>query len=117
MYNYELKKGEELVLISDNTKVYTKDNVLLCTSIITNLRLIILDYPSGLYNSEEDLRTSGRWNYVRQKEIIFETNLSNILNIKKEKDYYKITFKNKEYILIKDEEIIKCLNSKDTKMF
>ena len=48
-------------------------------------------------------------NYIRKKEVIGEINLKDIENITKEDDYYKIEFKNKEYINLNDDEIINYL--------
>ena len=99
MYDFKLNKGEEIKLISDNTIVYTSSEERNVTCIITNKRLLILDYPSGVHNSAEDLRISGKMNYIRMKEIIGEIDLKDIEIIVKEADYYRIELKNKEYKL------------------
>lgn len=64
------------------------------TCIITNQRLLILDYPSGIHNSAEDLRISGKMNYIKMKEVIGEINLKDIETIIKESNNYTIEFKN-----------------------
>lgn len=110
MYDFKLNKNEEVKLISDNTIVYTAKEEKNVTCIITNQRFLILDYPSGVHNSAEDLRISGKMNYIRKKEVIGEIGLKDIEAIVKEADYYRIELKNKEYININDDDIIEYLN-------
>lgn len=109
MYNIVLDENEEIKLISDNTIVYNNKDELICTSIITNKRYLILDYPSDLYNTREDLRILNKLNYVKQKEVIFEINLDKILSVEKDNKYYKININKDEYILIDDIDIINYL--------
>ena len=113
MYNFKLNKNEEIKLISDNTIVYTDKEEINVTCIITNQRLLILDYPSGVHNSAEDLRISGKMTYIRKKEVIGEIDLKDIENITKESDHYKIEFNNKEYINLNDNEIIEYLKKEE----
>ena len=113
MYDFKLNKNEEVKLISDNTIVYTSSEEINVTCIITNKRLLILDYPSGIHNSAEDLRISGKMNYIRKKEIIEEIDLSVIASITKENNYYRIEINNKGYINLSDEEIIKYLKKEE----
>ncbi len=113
MYDFKLNKNEEVKLISDNTIVYTAKEDKNVTCIITNQRLLILDYPSGIYNSAEDLRISGKMTYIRKKEVIGEIDLKDIENIIKESDYYKIEFNNNEYINLNDNEIIEYLKKEE----
>ena len=112
MYDFKLNKNEKIKLISDNTIIYTANDERNVTCIITNQRLLILDYPSGIHNSAEDLRISGKMTYIRKKEVIGEINLEDIEIIIKESDYYKIQLKNKEYINLNDDEIINQLKKK-----
>lgn len=109
MYNIVLDENEEIKLISDNTIVYNNKEELICTSIITNKRYLILDYPSDLYNTREDLRILNKLSYVKQKEVIFEINLDKILSVEKDNKYYKININKDEYILIDDIDIINYL--------
>ena len=53
MYDFNLLDQEEIKLIIDDVLIY-KDNKLY-SFIITNKRLLVLDYPSPLCNSMEDL--------------------------------------------------------------
>lgn len=109
MYDFKLNKNEEIKLISNNTIVYTAKEEKNVTCIISNQRLLILDYPSKIYNSAEDLRISGKMTYIRKKEIAADINLKDITSITKENNYYKIELNNKRYINLSDEEIIKYL--------
>ena len=101
MYDIKFLSDEKIELISDNTLVYTKEGDKNCSSVVTNIRYLILDYPSGVYNSMEDLRISGKINYIKKKEIILRDN-----------DYDKIVLNNQEYILVNDKEIIEYLINK-----
>ena len=112
MYNVKLSNDEKIELISDDTIIYNNNDSSIYTSIITTNRYIILEYPSDVFNPKEDLRIIGRLNYIKQKEIIFETELKNIIKINKEKDYYKIVLPNNNYILMKDNQIVNYLIKK-----
>ena len=109
MYDFKLEQNEEVKLISDNTIIYFDKESKNYTSIITNKRLLILDYPSGIYNSAEDLRISGRMTYIRKKEVISEIYLNDMVSLENEKQFYKIILKNGKYLNINDDEIIYCL--------
>ena len=111
MYDFKLNKNEEIKLISDNTIVYTAKEIRNVTCIVTNQRLIILDYPNGVHNSAEDLRISSKISYIRNKEVIEEIDLKNIKNITKEANYFKMEFRNKKYINLNDDKVIEYLDS------
>ena len=82
MYNFELNIGEKIELISDNTMIYNGKESRVYTGIITNQRLLILDYPSNIHNSLEDLRISNKIYYIRKKEVIESINLKEIQLLK-----------------------------------
>ena len=109
MYNFKLEKDEEIILISDNTKVLNKDNYF--SSIITNKRLLILDYPSSYHNSMEELRIMNKMNYIKMKEIIFSQDLNSIKDITNKNNYYEIIFNDNTKIVIDDESIINELKN------
>ena len=109
MYNYKLLDNEEIALIDDNVIIKDKDN--LYTVIITNKRLLVLDYPSGVYNSMEDLRISGNINYVKMKEIILDKKIDEIKKIDDNSEFSKIIFLDDSFIQIKSIDVInKLLN-------
>ena len=101
MYDIKLEKNEQIILISDNTIINDK----LYTSVITNKRLLILDYPSQYHNSKEELRILGRINYIKMKEVIFSKNLKEIKKIVNN----KILFNDTEELIINDKDIINKL--------
>lgn len=101
MYDIKLENNEKIILISDNTIINDK----LYTSIITNKRFLILDYPSQYQNSQEELRILNRINYIKKKEVIFSQNIKDIKSITDN----KIAFINNEVILLNDKEIINRL--------
>ena len=111
MYNFDLINGEEIKLIVDNVFIY-RDNKLY-TFIITNKRLLILDYPSGLYNSMEDLRITSKMNYVRMKEVIFEKGLDDIKNVSKIRKKNRITFVDDRFIEFDSQDVYDVLMIKE----
>ena len=110
MYNFKLIDDEKIILIVDDVLIY-KDNKLY-TFIITNKRLLVLDYPSELYNSMEDLRISGKMNYIRMKEIVFERNLDDIIFVFKEGSKIKISFMDGSFIEFKSNDVYKLLKDR-----
>ena len=107
MYDLKLKENEEIKLIDDY--VLVKNNSEYLTVIITNQRLLVLDYPSMLYNSKEDLRISGKLNYIKMKEVVLGKKISEIKEIDDSQEYVKITFVNDTYIEIKGTSVIDML--------
>lgn len=108
MYDIKLMDNEKILLISDNSLIYNSNYEKVYTTIITNYRFLVLDFPSNKNNSLEDLRTSQRLTYINKKEIILSIKLDDINDITKQDDYYKIDFNN-NYILIKDNDIVNKL--------
>ena len=111
MYDIKFFTNEKIELISDNTVLLIDNKEKECSSIVTNKRYLILDYPSSVYNSSEDLRISGRGNYIKKKEVIFDISISDIKEIV-DGNFNKIVFNDEKYILVKDKDIILCLKNK-----
>ena len=109
MYDILFNKNEEIQLISDDTKIYIQKTYKTYTCIITNQRLLILDYPSSYHNSKEDLRISGKMPYIRKKEVISSVDLKDIISIDYKNKYCKINIKDDKYININDTEVINYL--------
>lgn len=107
MYNFELLNDEKIKKIIDDVLIYTDNKRY--TFIITNQRLLILDYPSGYHNSMEDLRISGKMNYVRMKEIILEKNINDIDRVLHEVDKYVIKFKDDSFIEMDNSDVYKII--------
>lgn len=103
MYNFKLEDNEEIKLIVDDVLIC--ENNRLYTFIITNKRLLILDYPSNICNSFEDLRISGRLNYVKMKEIVVDKDINDIKRISIKEDMVKILFNDDSYIEFVDKGI------------
>ena len=103
MYNFDLLNDEEIKLIVPEVLLY-KDNKLY-TFIITNKRLLILDYPSPLHNSMEDLRISGKMNYIKMKEIVIQKELSSIKEVIKNKDMIVIKFIDDSFIEMDNNDV------------
>ena len=102
MYNFKKLKNEHIELIEDNCILLYECKERNVSVILTNIRLIILDYPDGT-DYQETLRVSRGVNYMRNKEEIFSLNISDIINI--EKDKYLLN--NGNYFYLKTKEIDK----------
>ena len=109
MYDFNLNNDEEIRLIYDNVKINIGVDWIEYTCIVTNKRLLFLDYPNAINNSMEDLRISGKINYIRKKEIVTEVYLSDIEKVVNENDDYKIILKNKQYIIMDSYVVIELL--------
>lgn len=112
MYDFKLWKDEKVMLISDNTVIYIGDELKNYTCIITNQRILILDYPSGIHNSMEDLRISGKISYIRKKEVILEISFNDIVSLKDKKYFYRIHLNGGKYIDLNNDEIISYLKKR-----
>ena len=107
MYNLELLNNEEVVRIFDEIFVKQNENEKITTIVLTNKRLLFLDF---LIENEglEVLRIARGINYIKTKEVYFQINLSDVKNISKNK-YYKIVCKNDMSFEFDDEELYKLL--------
>ena len=103
MYDIYLTDGEEIKLIENSALI---NNEKMYTVIITNYNLYILDIPSKIHNSNEDLRISGKLNYIKKKEVIYKNSLLNINTITKN----RITFKDNTHLNINSKSVINKLN-------
>ena len=103
MYDIYLTDGEAIKLIENSALI---NNEKMYTVIITNYNLYILDIPSKIHNSNEDLRISGKLNYIKKKEVIYKNSLLNINTITKN----RITFKDNTHLNINSKSVINKLN-------
>ena len=111
MYNFDLEKNEKVIDNFDDVYVKSGNEVLNVSVIITNLRLLILDFPKNI-----DPFKFGRMTYTPvSKEIILEVYLSNIKSIKKVNDYYKYILGDDNYFLLSDENTYNIINKKISK--
>lgn len=100
MYNFKKLKNEHIELIEDNCILLYEEKEKNISVILTNMRLILLDYPNGT-DYQETLRISKGVNYMRNKEEFFFVNLSDIINI----ENGKYSLKNGNYFNLKTNEI------------
>lgn len=107
MYNYSLLNNEKIIKIYDDILLKTGNDILDVSVIITNIRFIILSIPKN----KEAFRV-GRMLIDKpiSKEIIFETDINNIIDIRKEDEYYKYILLNSNYFLLNTDEIYKLIN-------
>ncbi len=107
MYNFNLLENEEIVLISDNSILKMDEKDVNISTVLTNMRLVFLDYPSNTNNYEEVLRTSRGVDYIKKKEEFYSVRLEEIKDIVKNDDFDKYILENGNYFLLKDEAINK----------
>ncbi len=105
MYKFDKFPQEEIKYISDNALLKKEDNYVTISVVLTNKRLILLDYPSGVNNYEETLRVGRGADYLRKKEPILIINIEDIVDITDN----KYTLKDSNYFYLKDDELKKNL--------
>ncbi|MBE6150412.1 MAG: hypothetical protein E7162_01155 [Firmicutes bacterium] len=110
MYEYNKLNGEEVVLISDDAVLKVDDKEENISVIVTNMRLLLFDYPNINMDYQEVLRISRGVNYISKKEIILELSIFDIKSIEKERDFDKYILKNNNYFYIRDEKVKEYLN-------
>lgn len=108
MYEFDKLKNEKIVLISDNSFLKINDNWNSISTIITNKRLLLLDYPSKVSNYQETMRVSRGMDYIQKKEVLFKVNLNEILKIEKDNKYL---LKNGNYFYLNDTGVKKIVNN------
>ena len=101
MFDINLLENEKIVLVDNDSLLKSNNDIINVTTIITNYRLLILDYPKGL----NALKFGRMINYPQKKEVIFETELKNIVNINKVKEFYKYTLSDSNYFLLKSKAV------------
>lgn len=107
MYIFDKLENEEIEYISDSAILKVNEQDKNISVILTNQRLLLLDYPSKVNNYEEALKSKAV-NYIEKKEVILEVNLSDIISIEND----KYTLKDTNYFYLKDEELKKYINVK-----
>jgi len=118
MYDIKLLKDENIIYIVDNAVLKKGDNPYEITVIITNKRIILLDYPPKTLNYEEDMRIGRGLDYLKKKEEIHSINIEDIKSIIEEKKYNKYILKDTNYFYLFDSEnklketILKLINKK-----
>lgn len=105
MYELEKLKNEEIMFISDNTFLKMDDYEKNVSTIITNQRFLLLDYPSDINNYQEILRLASGANYIKYKELILDVFLDDIVDINVEEKYDKYILSNTNYFYLKDDKV------------
>lgn len=87
MYNFKLQKDEQINLISNESILKIDNEEEIVTTIITNKRLLIFNNPKDI----ESFRIGRTIDTYKQNvmDLIFETPLTNIKEIIKEKNFDK----------------------------
>lgn len=102
MYKFKKMKNEEIILIEDDCALIYEDNKRNISVILTNMRLILLDYLTNGY--EEDLRLSRGVQYLKEKEELRSFNLNEISEIVKG-DFDKYILNNSNFFYLKTKDI------------
>ena len=108
MYEFDKLNNEKIILISDDSFLKVDENWKNISSIVTNKRLILLDYPSNINNYEETLRVSRGMDYVRKKEVLFNINLDEIIKMEMDGKYL---LKDGNYFHLKDSGVKKIVDN------
>lgn len=101
MYDYELNENEEVILVSEESLLKKDKRATNVTTIITNQRFLIFELPTDL----EGFRFGRVIKQPIKKEVIFETSIESIVEIKKEKEYVKYVLDNANYFYINDNRV------------
>lgn len=107
MYNFDLKKEEEIIKVFDDVLIRQGGNEKVTTIALTNKRVLFLDY---LIENEglEVLRIARGMNYIKYKEVYYQINLSDIESIIKDK-FYKVILKSKKSFEFDKDELYSLL--------
>lgn len=101
MLDIKLLEDEKIELVSNNSLIKYSKEVVNVSSVITNKRLLLLDFPKDL----ENFRVGRVIMNPIKKEVIFEADLLDIIDLEKNSEFDKYLLKNGSYFLIKDSEI------------
>lgn len=105
MYEFLKLEKENILLISDDS-ILLKENVEKNISvIITDRRMLLLDYPEKSNNYEEALRTSRGSEYMLKKEPIFIIELDKIKSVEQDSNYDKYILIDANYFYLEDDNI------------
>ena len=109
MYNFELIDNESVIKIFDDIFIKQDENTKYTTIVLTNKRLLFLDYlipNEGL----EVLRIAKGADYIRYKEVYYQVDLNDIEYIIKN-EYYQVILKNNITFEFDNEEVYNLLQN------
>lgn len=104
MYEFEKMPGEEIVLISNESVLKKDGKDKGISTILTNQRLLLLDYPSAVNNYKEALKSRGA-SYIMRKEVILAVDLQDIVRVETDENYDKYVMANTNYFYLRDDQI------------
>lgn len=110
MYNFELIDNEEVIKIFDEIFLKQEENEKITTIILTNKRLLFLDYLV-LNEGLEVLRIAKGADYIKYKDVYYQIDLNDIVNIISS-EYYQVILKNKMSFEFENEELYNLLQNK-----
>lgn len=110
MYNFELIDNEEVIKIFDEIFLKQGENEKITTIILTNKRLLFLDYLV-LNEGLEVLRIAKGADYIKYKDVYYQIDLNDIVNIISS-EYYQVILKNKISFEFENEELYNLLQNK-----
>lgn len=102
MYNFIKLENEEIILISDESRLKKNEEEIIISTILTSKRIILLDYPDKSNNYEEVMRISKGADYILKKEPILIINLNEIKTLEEDDDFDKYLLKNSNYFYLND---------------
>ncbi len=105
MYEFQKLENEEIIIISNKSILKVDNEERIISTILTNQRLLLFDDPSSINNYQETMRISRGANYIKQKEVILDVNLNDIVSIIEEEKYDKFILTNTNYFYLKDDKI------------
>lgn len=101
MFDFKLNIGEEIEIISNDSILKHSDEGICVTVVITNQRLLILDFPKDL----ESFRVGRDIIKPSFKEVLFEVSLEDIVDIEPGEEFDKYMFKNEQSFYLADLQI------------
>lgn len=104
MYDIELNENETIIYNNDESKVIKNNNSINVSIVITNNRLIILEDTNKKSSMHNVLAITKSISFVPNKEIVFEIELSKIVDVITE-ELTKIVLPNNQYVLVLDNNI------------
>ena len=109
MYNFELMDDEKVIRIFDEVFIKQGEDEKNTTIILTNKRLLFLDYIN-VNEGLEVLRIARGAEYIRYKETYYQIGLNDIVDIIKGQ-YYQVILKNDITFEFDNEELYSLLKS------
>ena len=109
MYNFELMDDEKVIRIFDEVFIKQGENEKNTAIILTNKRLLFLDYIN-VNEGLEVLRIARGADYIKYKETYYQIDLNDIVDIIKNQ-YYQVILKNDVTFEFDNEELYSLLKS------